>query len=172
MILDAWAKASGIPFDDRRYGSVATIPYRGRNFILLKPSTYMNRSGNAISYWLKKEKIPTDKMLVLVDDISLPLGSIRLRPKGGDGGHNGLTSINQALGHSDYARLRFGIGNDFPRGAQVNFVLGEWDKEESDYISGRIDLAVEMIQSFGFAGLELTMTRYNKEGRISDDEKQ
>lgn len=165
MVLDAWAQASNIVFEDRRYGFVANARYRGRTFILLKPSTFMNLSGNAINYWLKKEKIPVENLLVIVDDISLPSGSIRIRPGGGDGGHNGLAHINSTLGHSDYARIRFGIGNDFPPGGQVEYVLGKLTREEVELVKPRLELAIEMIKSFGFAGLELTMTRYNSPGK-------
>ncbi|MCD4769182.1 MAG: aminoacyl-tRNA hydrolase [Bacteroidales bacterium] len=169
-ILDVWANASNIVFTDRRYGFVATVKDRRRTYILLKPSTYVNRSGNAVNYWLRKEKINQENLLVVVDDISLPLGSIRLRPKGGDGGHNGLAHINSVLGNSNYARLRFGIGSDFSKGHQVDHVLGSWDGEELKLMPERADLAIEMIKSFGFVGLELTMTRYNKSDRITDNE--
>jgi len=161
-ILDAFAEASNISFDDRRYGFVTHHKYKGRTFVLLKPSTLMNLSGKAVNYWLKKEKIPLDRLLVVVDDISLPLGSVRIRPKGGDAGHNGMANINQVLGTSQYPRLRFGIGNGFPHGAQVNYVLGEWTSEEEEKLDPLIDHSIEMIKSFGTVGLELTMTRYNK----------
>ena len=125
-ILDAFAEASNISFDDKRYGAVSTYKFKGRTFILLKPSTYVNLSGKAVDYWLKKEKIPLDRLLVLVDDVSLQFGSVRIKPKGGAGGHNGLTNINQVLGTQEYARLRFGIGNDYYPGEQVQYVLGKW----------------------------------------------
>jgi PTH1 family peptidyl-tRNA hydrolase len=166
MVLDAWARASNISFSDRRYGFVASIKYRGRTFILLKPSTFMNLSGNAVNYWLKKEKIAIENLLVVVDDISIPTGSIRIRPKGGDGGHNGLAHINSILGHNNYARIRFGIGDDFSTGQQVNYVLGRWSEEEINIIKPRIDLTIDIIKSFGFSGLELTMTKYNKLGKM------
>ncbi len=169
IILDAWARASNVKFEDRRYGSVASVKYRGRTFILLKPSTYVNRSGHAVKYWLKKEKIPEENMLVLVDDLSIPFGSMRLRTKGGDGGHNGLAHINMILGHGNYARLRFGIGNDFMIGGQVNYVLGKLDDEEEKILNDRLVLAIEMIKSFGTIGIELTMTKYNKEAKSLDD---
>jgi len=169
IILDAWARVSNVKFEDRRYGSVASVKYRGRTFILLKPSTYVNRSGHAVKYWLKKEKIPEENMLVLVDDLSIPFGSIRLRTKGGDGGHNGLAHINMILGHGNYARLRFGIGNDFMIGGQVNYVLGKLDDQEEKILNKRLDLAIEMIKSFGIIGIELTMTKYNKEAKSLDD---
>ena len=162
MILDALAKASNIHFSDKRYGAVAEYKFKGRTFILLKPSTYMNLSGKAIQYWLKKEKIPLERLLVVSDDVSIPFGSIRIRPKGGDTGHNGLANINQILGTQKYPRLRFGIGNDFPKGAQVNYVLGEWSNDEQQELPDLINHSIEMIQAFGTIGLELAMTQYNK----------
>jgi len=171
-ILDAWAKASNISFSDHRYGFISKAGYRGRSFVLLKPSTYMNLSGNAVNYWLKKEKIPVENLLVVVDDVSLPFGSIRLRPGGGDGGHNGLFHINSVLGHANYARLRFEIGSRFSEGRQVEYVLGEWAEDEREILNSRIELAVDMIKSFGFVGVELTMTRFNKKASPGDDEEQ
>ncbi len=160
-VLDAFAKASNAAFMDKRYAFKAEVKHKGRTFVLIKPSTFMNLSGRAVNYWLQKEKIPLEKMLVIVDDIALPVGKIRLRPKGADGGHNGLAHINQILGTSKYARLRFGVGNDFPRGAQVNYVLGKWSEEEERILKERIELAMEVIKSFGTIGLELTMNQYN-----------
>jgi len=165
-ILDAFAEASGAGFSDRRYGYVCETKYKGRTFILLKPSTYMNLSGNAVSYWLKKEKIPVDNLLVIVDDIALPLGSIKMKPKGGDGGHNGLSHINTVLSTSDYSRIRVGIGNGFRKGAQVNYVLGKWNSEEKKFIEERIAIVIEMIRSFGTVGTELTMTAFNKLAKL------
>ena len=169
-ILDAWAHASNISFADKRYGFVANAKHRGRSYILLKPSTYMNLSGNAINYWLNKEKIPLQNLIVVVDDIAIPTGSIRIRPKGGDGGHNGLEHINRILGTSAYARMRFGIGDHFARGQQVDHVLGKWNQEELTSLQEKIELAIEMLKSFGFIGLELTMTRYNKAGKTGENE--
>ena len=165
-ILDAFAEASGIDFSDRRYGSVCETKYKGRTFVLLKPSTYMNLSGNAVSYWLKKEKIPVENLLVIVDDIALPLGSIKMKPKGGDGGHNGLAHINSVLATSNYSRIRVGIGNGFRKGSQVNYVLGKWDPEEKRFIKERIAIIIEMIRSFGTAGTELTMTAFNRAAKL------
>ena len=167
LVLDALASASNISFSDRRYGSVCSLKYKGREFILLKPSTYMNLSGNAVNYWLKKEKIDLQNMLVIVDDLALPLGSIRMRPKGQDGGHNGLAHINTILGTTEYARIRIGIGNNFSRGTQRNYVLSPWNDEEKSFIKERTAIVAEMIKSFGTAGLELTMTKYNKEGKAN-----
>jgi peptidyl-tRNA hydrolase, PTH1 family len=160
-ILDALAEASNISFTDKRYGMVSEFKFKGRTFILLKPSTFMNRSGLAVDYWLKKSKLTPENMLVLVDDIALPFGTIRIRPKGGDGGHNGLTSINQVLGTQDYARLRFGIGNDFFTGQQVDYVLSEWTETEKKQLPEKLAFCAEIIKSFGASGLELTMTQYN-----------
>lgn len=170
MVLDAAAAASGIVFKDSRYGFVATMRHKNAELILLKPSTFMNRSGNAVRYWLQKEKIAQENLLVITDDIAIPTGSIRLRAFGSAGGHNGLTSISEVLGTDQYARLRIGIGNDFPRGGQVNYVLGTWSPEELRVIEKRLPLAVEMMISFALAGCELTMTAYNRKGKnLSDD---
>jgi peptidyl-tRNA hydrolase, PTH1 family len=167
LVLDAMAKASNAVFTDRRYGAVCHLKNKGRIFVLLKPSTYMNLSGNAVSYWLKKENIPAENMLVIVDDIALPLGNIRMRPKGSDGGHNGLAHINTTLGTNEYPRIRIGIGNSFRKGTQRNYVLGSWNPEEKKFIEERINVVVDMIKSFGNAGLELTMTNFNKIGKIT-----
>jgi len=161
-ILDAFADASNTSFSSKRYGEVAECSHKGRKFILLKPSTYMNRSGLAVNYWLQKTKVPIEKMLVLVDDIALPLGTLRIRPKGGDGGHNGLNSINQVIGTSNYARLRFGIGDNFGQGRQVEYVLGKWTVEESKNLPELYTSCIEIIKSFGTVGLQLTMTKFNK----------
>jgi PTH1 family peptidyl-tRNA hydrolase len=161
-ILDALAEASGIVFNDRRYGFTTEYKYKGRNLILLKPSTYVNLSGKAVNFWLQKESIPIENLLVLVDDLSLPFGTIRLRAKGGDGGHNGLTSIIETLGHQDFARLRFGIGGDFPYGMQVNYVLGRWEPEEAKVLPEKVKTCHEIIQSFSTLGTERTMNLFNK----------
>ena len=165
-VLDAMSAASNAAFTDRRYGSVCETRYKGRDLILLKPSTYMNLSGNAVSYWLKKENIPLENLLVIVDDLALPLGSIRMRAKGSDGGHNGLAHISTVLGTNEYARIRFGIGNGFNKGAQIDFVLGKWNPDERKIIGERSLVVVEMIKSFAFAGTELTMTTFNKAGKV------
>lgn len=161
MVLDALAKASNITFADARYGFVAPLKHKGRTFVLLKPSTYMNLSGKAVNYWLQKENILLENLLVVVDDIALPLGAIRLRPKGSDGGHNGLKNINDVLGTQDYARLRFGIGNGFSRGRQVDYVLGEWSDEEMKVLPERLTLAGEAVLAFGTIGIERSMNLYN-----------
>jgi PTH1 family peptidyl-tRNA hydrolase len=166
-VLDAMAMASNISFVEKRYGAVCEIRYKGRDLILLKPSTFMNLSGNAVSYWLKKEKIPLENMLVIVDDIALPLGSIRMRPKGSDGGHNGLAHISNILATNEYPRIRIGIGNSFGKGKQVDYVLGKWDAEEKKFMEGRTSIVIEMIKSFVFSGVELTMTAFNKAGKVA-----
>jgi peptidyl-tRNA hydrolase, PTH1 family len=165
-ILDAFADESGASFSDRRYGFICETKYKGRTFVLLKPSTYMNLSGNAVNYWLKKEKIPVENLLVIVDDIALPLGSIRMKPKGSDGGHNGLAHINAILSTSEYARIRVGIGNGFRKGSQVNYVLGKWSQEEKKFIDERTKIVTGMIRSFGTAGTELTMTAFNRSSKL------
>jgi peptidyl-tRNA hydrolase, PTH1 family len=161
MVLDALAEASNISFQDRRYGFVATYRYRARTCILLKPATYMNLSGRAVNYWLQKEKIAPDNLFVIVDDLALPFGSIRIRAKGGHGGHNGLLNISQVLGSQDYARLRFGIGGDFRKGGQVDFVLGEIDENEKQILQEKIEIVIESIQCFVTLGIERTMNLYN-----------
>jgi len=165
QVLDAMALASNTVFTARRYGSFSSFRYKGREFILLKPSTFMNLSGNAVNYWLNKEKIEIANMLVIVDDLALPLGSIRMRPKGSDGGHNGLAHITSVLGTDEYPRIRVGIGNNFSRGNQKNYVLGSWNQNEMKYLTERIAIVVDMIKSFGTIGTGLTMTAYNKVGK-------
>ena len=161
-VVDAFAAASGATFSTGRYGAVAEVRYKGRTFILLKPSTYMNLSGKAVSYWMKAEHIPDENLFVVVDDIALPFGAIRIRMKGSDGGHNGLKSISELLGRNDYSRLRFGIGGDFPRGMQVDYVLGRWTDEELRAMPERIETACEAIKAFGTIGVERTMNFFNK----------
>lgn len=162
QILDALAGASNISFSDKRYGFIAEYKYKARTFILLKPSTYMNLSGRAVAYWLQKEDIEISNLLVLVDDLALPFGTIRVRAKGGAGGHNGLENINQVLGRNDYARLRFGIGDNFHKGFQVDYVLGEWSREEQKELPAKIDTCIEIVNSFGTIGTERTMNFFNK----------
>ncbi|MDR1592927.1 MAG: aminoacyl-tRNA hydrolase [Prevotellaceae bacterium] len=165
-ILDAFAKASNVVFSTKRYGDLAEVKFKGKTFILLKPSTYMNLSGNAVNYWLKAENIPQEKLLVALDDLALSPGTIRLKGKGSDGGHNGLKHINQVLGNSNYARLRFGIGNDFPQGYQMEYVLAKWSKAEYAALIPHFEEAVEVIKNFAFAGIERTMNVYNKKKNI------
>lgn len=161
QVLDHLASAENAFFEDKRYGFVSRFKYRSRWLVLLKPSTYVNLSGRAVQYWLKKEKIPIENLLVVADDIALPFGKIRLRAKGGHGGHNGLEHIISILGTQNFARLRIGIGADFPRGRQVDFVLGKWSDEESEQLPGIMDHAAEIIRSFVTLGVERTMNRYN-----------
>jgi peptidyl-tRNA hydrolase, PTH1 family len=161
MILDALAGASNIAFQDRRYGFVAEYRYRSRICILLKPTTYVNLSGRAVNYWLRKEKIPLENLFVIVDDLALPFGTIRIRARGSDGGHNGLLNISQVLGSQDYPRLRFGIGGDFHRGGQVDYVLGELSSQEEAMLPERIEKVTGAIQSFVTIGIGRTMNLYN-----------
>ncbi|MEL7586432.1 MAG: aminoacyl-tRNA hydrolase [Prolixibacteraceae bacterium] len=160
-ILDALAEASNIVFSDQRYGYVAEYKYKSRIFILLKPTTYMNLSGKAVSYWLKQEKIALENLLVVTDDLALPMGTLRLKPKGGTAGHNGLKSIHESLGTNEYARLRFGIGDNFRQGQQVDYVLSQWTKEENVLLPERIDMCIQIIRNFGTIGVERTMTEFN-----------
>ena len=165
MLLDALAEAYDIAFADMRYGSVAEIRYKGRTFVLLKPSTYMNLSGNAVRYWMIKKGIPEENLLVVVDDIALPFGSFRMRSAGGPGGHNGLSHIISVLGTDSFARIRIGIGNSFASGRQSNYVLGKLTIAEKDFLKGRLTIIKDMVLDFGTIGTELTMTRYNKQGK-------
>jgi peptidyl-tRNA hydrolase, PTH1 family len=160
-VVDALAKASTAIFKTDRLASVAEAKFKGRTFVLIKPSTYMNLSGKAVNYWLQAEKIPLENLLVVTDDIALPFGKLRMKGKGSDGGHNGLKSIQETLGTTEYARLRFGIGSEFSKGKQVDYVLGNWSKEELTLLPERIEQAAEMIRSFGTIGLQLTMTQFN-----------
>ena len=160
-VLDAFAEASNVFFSENRYGATAEVKLKGRTLLLLKPSTFMNLSGNALRYLMQKENIPIEKVLVIVDDLALPFGTLRLKPNGSDAGHNGLKNIQEILGHNNYARLRFGIGNDFPRGRQIEFVLSKWADEELKNMPERVEKAQEIIKSFCLAGLQLTMNQYN-----------
>lgn len=160
-VLDALAGASNTSFSDKRYGFVAELKHKGRIYILLKPSTYVNLSGNAVRYWMQKEKVALENLLVVCDDLALPFGVIRMRAKGGAAGHNGLTHIETTLGTQNYARVRFGIGNDFGQGQQVDFVLGTFHDEEKPKLKGLIEHTGKMILEFGVLGLERTMNFYN-----------
>lgn len=161
-VLDALAGASNISFTASRYGSVAELKYKGRTLLLLKPSTYMNLSGKAVRYWMDAEKIAPENLLVISDDIALPFGSLRMRTKGSAGGHNGLKNISELLGHENYARIRFGIGGDFSRGQQVDYVLGTWTDEERKILPERLKLFGEAVLSFAAIGAERTMNLFNK----------
>jgi peptidyl-tRNA hydrolase, PTH1 family len=162
QILDALARASNIVFDvNKRYGAIAEYKFKGRTFILLKPATYMNLSGNAVRYWLQKENIERENLMIIVDDLALPFGAIRIRAKGGDAGHNGLKHINEILNTNEYTRVRFGIGDEFSKGQQVDYVLGEWNEEELKLLPERFDKVAQIIKSFGTVGLERTMNQFN-----------
>lgn len=161
MILDALAEASNISFSTERYGDVARMRLKNKQLILLKPSTYMNLSGNAVRYWKEKEGIDINNILVLVDDIALPFGAIRLKMRGSDAGHNGLKNIAQMLGTDAYPRLRFGIGNDFPRGCQVDYVLGRFTPEQRLGLPARIDVAIDALKTYCLAGAALAMNQFN-----------
>lgn len=164
MILDAFAKASNIVFEDKRYGFVAETTLKGRKIILLKPTTYMNLSGNAVRYWLNKENIDQQRLLVVSDDVALPLGAFRLKANGSNGGHNGLGHIQQLIGQQ-YPRLRVGIGNDYPQGGQIDWVLGKYSSEDMNVLQPTIDLCVDIVKSFVLAGINITMNQYNKLGK-------
>ena len=160
-VLDALAKASNTAFEDKRYGFIGRMRVKNAELVLLKPSTYMNLSGNAVRYWLLQEKIPVENMLVIVDDLSLPLGTIRLRQNGSDGGHNGLKHIAQTLGGQGYNRLRFGIGNDFPQGYQVDFVLSKFTPEEEKIVDEKALVACDAIKAFALSGMQFAMCNFN-----------
>lgn len=166
MVLDKMAESAGVSFEDKRYGYVAETSIKGRKVFLLKPTTYMNLSGNAVRYWLQKENIDQKRLLVVVDDLSIPLGDYRLKGNGSNGGHNGLGNIQQLIGQQ-YARLRMGIGSDFQRGQQVDWVLGKYTDEDMRTLQPSIDEAVEIIRSFVLAGLDITMNQFNKLGKKS-----
>ena len=163
-VVDALVREAGVSFTTQRYGDVAQMRVKNQQLVVLKPSTYMNLSGEAVRYWAQKEKIALDHILVVVDDIALPFGTIRLRGKGADGGHNGLKSIDQLLGSQQYARLRFGVGNDFPRGAQIDYVLGHPTAQELSILPERAQMACEAIRAFCLSGLDFAMTHYNNKG--------
>jgi len=160
-IVDALAKASTSSFKPSRLGDMCEIKHKGRTFVLVKPSTYMNLSGKAVQYWMAETKVSIDKVLIITDDIALETGVIRIRAKGSDGGHNGLKSINQVLGRQDYPRLRFGVGNDFGKGQQVDYVLGEWTSEDLKIINPKVEKAAEAALAFGTMELGFVMSQFN-----------
>lgn len=164
VVADAFAFDRKVTFESGRYASVAKASLKGRGFIIIKPTTFMNLSGKAVRYWMNKEEIEPENLLVVVDDLALPTGSLRLRKKGSDGGHNGLISIIESLGTTDFARLRVGIGDDFAKGTQIDYVLGRWTREEEKLLLPRIGTAVEIIKSFALAGVDRTMNLFNKKG--------
>lgn len=161
-ILDELAKEFKEKFETERLASFCKFRHKSRTFVLIKPTTYMNLSGRAVKYWMDTEKIAIDKVLIVTDDLALDLGTLRMRPKGSHGTHNGLENIIQVLGQNNFARLRFGIGNQFSRGRQVDFVLGKWKPSEQPFIDEKIPQALEMIKSFGTIGVQRTMNLYNK----------
>ena len=161
-VLDNLASLSNISFSTDKLADVATIKFKGRNLLLVKPNTFMNLSGKAVNYWMQKEKIPIENILVITDDIALPFGSIRMRAKGSDGGHNGLKSIIESLSSSTFPRIKFGIGSDFLKGYQSNYVLGKWSDNEQGVLQERIDFTVKMIQSFSVIGVSRTMNDFNR----------
>lgn len=160
-ILDFFVEKESTAFETQKLGDIATYKFKGRTFILLKPSTYMNLSGKSVQYWLTKEKIPLENLLVITDDLNLPFGSIRLKTKGSDGGHNGLKDIQDKLQTTTYNRFRFGISDEFSKGRQVDYVLGEWDDDENKKLPERLEKSVELIKSFGTAGINNTMNAFN-----------
>jgi PTH1 family peptidyl-tRNA hydrolase len=160
-ILDFFAEKESLTFELGKLGAITKYTLKGRSFLLLKPSTFMNLSGKAVRYWLEKEKIPIENLLVITDDINLPFGSIRIKTKGSDGGHNGLKDIQYHLNTTNYNRFRFGISDSFSKGSQVNYVLGEWSDEETEKLSERFELGIEAIKSFGLAGISNTMNAFN-----------
>ena len=160
-ILDHFARKEGISFETVKLGALAEYKFKGRTFLLLKPNTYMNLSGKAVQYWIYKEKIHLENIFVITDDLNISFGTIRIRQNGSDGGHNGLKNINLVLNTQNYARFRFGISDEFKKGKQVDYVLGDWDEAEKEALPERLELASEIIKSFGTAGLENTMTAYN-----------
>ena len=164
MVVDELANKLGATFEDKRYGFVAEASIKGRKVFILKPTTYMNLSGNAVRYWLQKENIDQSRLLVIVDDLSIPLGDFRLKGNGSNGGHNGLGNIQQLIGQQ-YARLRMGIGADFQQGQQVDWVLGKYDDEDMKTLQPSIDMAVEIIKSIVLAGRNITMNQFNKFGK-------
>ncbi|MDT8394430.1 MAG: aminoacyl-tRNA hydrolase [Bacteroidales bacterium] len=161
IVADALAQEAGAAFKTDRYADVSRIKYRGKTLVVIKPSTYMNLSGKALRYWMDKENIPAEQILVVTDDIALPTGTLRMRKKGGHGGHNGLESIILLLGTENFPRLRVGIGNDFARGYQSDYVLGKWTREEEELMIPKIKSAITMVQSFIARGIDQTMTDYN-----------
>ena len=160
-VLDFFAKKESLSFETVKLGALAKYQFKGCTFLLLKPNTYMNLSGKAVKFWMDKENIPLENVFVIADDLNLSFGAIRIKPKGSDGGHNGLKNINFVLNTQNYTRFRFGISDEFKKGKQIDYVLGEWDDLEKAKLPERLELATEIIKSFGAAGLENTMTQFN-----------
>ena len=160
-ILDHFAKKEDLAFETKKLGDLTTYKFKGRTFILLKPSTFMNLSGKSVLYWLTKEKIPLENLLIITDDLNLHFGSIRLKTKGSDGGHNGLKDIQDKLQTTKYNRFRFGISDEFGKGRQVDYVLGKWNEDEIEKLPERLDQSIKLIKSFGTAGINHTMNNFN-----------
>ncbi len=160
-ILDFLAEQEGFTFESAKLGAVATFKHKGKSIVCLKPSTYMNLSGKAVKYWMDKENISMDNILIITDDLNLPFGSIRLKGKGSDGGHNGLKDIQNVLQTTKYNRFRFGVGSDFSKGKQVDYVLGKWDDDQEKALPERLKIATDLIRSFVFAGAKNTMNQFN-----------
>lgn len=160
-VADALAEARGLSFSTERYGDIARGRLKNKQIVILKPSTYMNLSGNAVRFWKEKEGIEMQNILVIVDDIALPFGAIRMKPSGSDAGHNGLKNIAQMLGSQAYPRLRFGIGDNYPRGCQIDYVLGQFTPEEREALPARVEVAVDAVQTFVLAGLQHAMCDFN-----------
>jgi len=161
QVIDNLVKEESLVFKSERYANVAQIKYKGRILVLVKPTTYMNLSGKAVNYWLQKENVPIENLLVIVDDLALPFGSIRIKKKGSDAGHNGLIDIIATLGHNEFNRMRFGIGNEFSKGGQIDFVLGKWSGEEKKILTERMDIMCEAVKSFTTIGIDRTMNYFN-----------
>ena len=170
MILDAWAQASNVVFESGRYGDMAVVRDKGREFHLLKPSTYMNLSGNAVRYWLQKLEIPRENLMVICDDINLPFGTIRLRAGGSDGGHNGLAHIEEMLGDRDWARLRIGIGHDFALGGQIDYVLGSLSEEQRQQVPEIAKTIVSGLRTWSFMGIQKAMSQLNSRKKKKKNE--
>ena len=162
MVADELAKQAGVSFSNLRLAWYTELGHKGRTIFLIKPTTYMNLSGKAVSYWMKELKIPVENVLVIVDELALPFGKLRLKPRGSAAGHNGLKNIEQVLGSQDYARLRFGIGDNYPKGRQVDYVLSGFDEDELPALPALIDRSTEIVKAFTTIGPELTMTKYNR----------
>ncbi len=160
-IVDEVAEEHNVSFETEKLGDVATFRFKGRTFVLLKPSTFMNLSGKSVKYWMDKEKISIENVLIVTDDVNIDFGTIRLKAKGSAGGHNGLKDIQEKLNTQQYARFRFGVGGNYSRGRQVDFVLGEWNKEETSQLIERLPTSAKIITSFGTAGLANTMNTFN-----------
>ncbi len=160
-VLDFFAKEYSASFALNKLAEVATVKYKGRTIVLVKPTTFMNLSGKAVNYWMQSEKIPRENVLIITDDLALPFGKLRMKGKGSDGGHNGLKDIQAVLNSQEYARLRFGVGSEFNKGQQVDYVLGEWNEEEKITLNERIQIATKFIKGFTTIGLQMTMTQWN-----------